>query len=130
MVFKFRLISNEQDDFIRDFEILDDQTFFDFHMAFLPTSFMAFSLVSTPSTLISIWLFFWVLRPLRYETIVPFIFSPLTEPLLNQFLCLVLLAPGHLHVDHAVVPDRRLLLCLLIHLVEPSLSFRVKSPIV
>jgi len=33
MVLKFRLISNEQDDFIRDFEILDDQTFFDFHMA-------------------------------------------------------------------------------------------------
>jgi hypothetical protein len=33
MVLKFRLISNEQDDFIRDFEILDDQTFFDFHLA-------------------------------------------------------------------------------------------------
>ena len=33
MVLKFRFISNEQDDFIRDFEILDDQTFFQFHMA-------------------------------------------------------------------------------------------------
>ena len=33
MVLKFRLISNEQDDFIRDFEFLDDQTFFQFHMA-------------------------------------------------------------------------------------------------
>ena len=33
MVLKFRLISNEQDDFIRDFEILDDQTFFQFHIA-------------------------------------------------------------------------------------------------
>jgi hypothetical protein len=33
MVLKFRIISNEQDDFIRDFEILDNQTFFHFHMA-------------------------------------------------------------------------------------------------
>jgi len=33
MVLKFRLISNEQDDFIRDFEILSSQTFFHFHMA-------------------------------------------------------------------------------------------------
>jgi hypothetical protein len=33
MVLKFRLISNEQDDFIRDFEILDDQTFFHLHEA-------------------------------------------------------------------------------------------------
>ena len=33
MVLKFRLISNEQDDFIRDFEILDEQTFFHFHIA-------------------------------------------------------------------------------------------------
>lgn len=33
MVFKFRFISNEQDDFIRDFEILAKQTFFDLHMA-------------------------------------------------------------------------------------------------
>jgi hypothetical protein len=33
MVFKFRLISNEQDDFIRDFEILADQTFFQLHLA-------------------------------------------------------------------------------------------------
>ena len=33
MVLKFRLISNEQDDFIRDFEILDEQTFFHFHLA-------------------------------------------------------------------------------------------------
>jgi len=31
MVLKFRLISNEQDDFIRDIEILDDQTFFHLH---------------------------------------------------------------------------------------------------
>ena len=33
MVLKFRLISNEQDDFIRDIEILAKQTFFHFHMA-------------------------------------------------------------------------------------------------
>lgn len=33
MVLKFRLISNEQDEFIRDFEILDKQTFFHFHIA-------------------------------------------------------------------------------------------------
>jgi hypothetical protein len=33
MVLKFRLISNEQDDFIRDFEILASQTFFQLHMA-------------------------------------------------------------------------------------------------
>ena len=33
MVLKFRLISNEQDEFIRDFEILDEQTFFHFHTA-------------------------------------------------------------------------------------------------
>jgi hypothetical protein len=31
MVLKFRLISNEQDDFIRDIEILSDQTFFLLH---------------------------------------------------------------------------------------------------
>lgn len=33
MVLKFRLISNEQDDFIRDIETLDDQTFFHLHEA-------------------------------------------------------------------------------------------------
>ena len=33
MVLKFRLISNEQDDFIRDFELLEKQTFFHFHIA-------------------------------------------------------------------------------------------------
>ena len=33
MVLKFRLISNEQDDFIRDFEILAKQTFFHLHLA-------------------------------------------------------------------------------------------------
>ncbi len=33
MVLKFRLISNEQDDFIRDFEVLAEQTFFHLHMA-------------------------------------------------------------------------------------------------
>lgn len=33
MALKFRLISNEQDDFIRDIEILDDQTFFHLHIA-------------------------------------------------------------------------------------------------
>jgi hypothetical protein len=33
MVLKFRLISNEEDDFIRDFEILANQTFFQLHMA-------------------------------------------------------------------------------------------------
>jgi hypothetical protein len=33
MVLKFRLISNEQDDFVRDFEVLAEQTFFHLHMA-------------------------------------------------------------------------------------------------
>lgn len=33
MVLKFRLISDEQDDFIRDFEVLSSQTFFQLHMA-------------------------------------------------------------------------------------------------
>jgi hypothetical protein len=33
MALKFRLISNEQDDFIRDIEILDDHTFFHLHEA-------------------------------------------------------------------------------------------------
>ncbi|MCK4853515.1 MAG: hypothetical protein KAT31_04625 [Bacteroidales bacterium] len=33
MVLKFRLISNEQDDFIRDIEILAEQTFFHLHVA-------------------------------------------------------------------------------------------------
>lgn len=33
MVLKFRLISNEQDDFIRDFEILENQTFLQLHEA-------------------------------------------------------------------------------------------------
>jgi hypothetical protein len=31
MVLKFRLISDEQDDFIRDIEVLNDQTFFQLH---------------------------------------------------------------------------------------------------
>lgn len=33
MVFKFRLISDEERDFIRDIELLSDQTFYDFHRA-------------------------------------------------------------------------------------------------
>ncbi len=33
MVYTFRLISNEQEDFIRDFEIRSDQTFYDLHVA-------------------------------------------------------------------------------------------------
>ncbi len=33
MVCKFRLISHEEDDFVRDFEVLSDQTFFDLHVA-------------------------------------------------------------------------------------------------
>lgn len=33
MVYKFRLLSNEIKDFIRDIEILGNQTFFDFHKA-------------------------------------------------------------------------------------------------
>jgi hypothetical protein len=31
MVFKFRLISDEEKDFIRDIEVLSDQTFYDLH---------------------------------------------------------------------------------------------------
>lgn len=33
MIYKFRLLSDEQDDFIRDFEVRSDQTFYDFHNA-------------------------------------------------------------------------------------------------
>lgn len=33
MIFKFRLISSEKDDFVRDFDISSDQTFYDLHMA-------------------------------------------------------------------------------------------------
>jgi hypothetical protein len=33
MIFKFRLLSNENDDFIRDFEISSEQTFYDLHLA-------------------------------------------------------------------------------------------------
>ncbi|MDP4187335.1 MAG: hypothetical protein Q8907_08630 [Bacteroidota bacterium] len=33
MIYKFRLISDESDDFFRDFEIRDTQTFYDFHSA-------------------------------------------------------------------------------------------------
>ncbi len=34
LVYTFRMISNEEDDFRRDFEIRTDQTFFDLHLAF------------------------------------------------------------------------------------------------
>lgn len=33
MIYKFRLITNESEDFFRDIEIKDDQTFLDFHKA-------------------------------------------------------------------------------------------------
>jgi hypothetical protein len=33
MIYKFRLLSSEQDNFIRDFEVRSDQTFYDLHMA-------------------------------------------------------------------------------------------------
>lgn len=33
MSYKFRLLSNEVDDFIRDFEVRSDQTFYDLHLA-------------------------------------------------------------------------------------------------
>ena len=33
MIYKFRLLSNEVDDFIRDFEVSSDQTFYDLHNA-------------------------------------------------------------------------------------------------
>lgn len=33
MIYKLRLLSSEQDDFIRDFEVRSDQTFYDLHMA-------------------------------------------------------------------------------------------------
>ena len=33
MIFKFRLLSGEKDDFVRDFEISSSQTFYDLHMA-------------------------------------------------------------------------------------------------
>lgn len=33
MIFTFRLISNEQENFVRDFEIKHDQTFYDLHVA-------------------------------------------------------------------------------------------------
>jgi hypothetical protein len=33
LVYTFRMLSGEEEDFRRDFEILDNQTFFDFHLA-------------------------------------------------------------------------------------------------
>ena len=33
LVYTFRMLSSEEEDFRRDFEILEDQTFFDFHLA-------------------------------------------------------------------------------------------------
>jgi hypothetical protein len=33
MIFKFRLLSSENDDFVRDFDISSGQTFYDLHMA-------------------------------------------------------------------------------------------------
>ncbi|KPK87231.1 MAG: hypothetical protein AMS27_03205 [Bacteroides sp. SM23_62_1] len=33
MIYKFRLLSNEVEDFIRDFEVHSDQTFYDLHLA-------------------------------------------------------------------------------------------------
>jgi Plasmid pRiA4b ORF-3-like protein len=33
MIYKFRLLSSEKDDFIRDFEVIASQTFYDLHMA-------------------------------------------------------------------------------------------------
>jgi hypothetical protein len=33
MIFKFRLLSSEHDDFLRDFEVRSDQTFYDLHLA-------------------------------------------------------------------------------------------------
>jgi len=33
MVFKFRMISHEEEDFVRDFEVLSDQAFFALHVA-------------------------------------------------------------------------------------------------
>lgn len=33
MIFKFRLLSSEMDDFVRDFEVSSGQTFYDLHMA-------------------------------------------------------------------------------------------------
>ncbi len=33
MIFKFRLLSSEKDDFVRDFDISSGQTFYDLHMA-------------------------------------------------------------------------------------------------
>lgn len=33
MIYKFRLLSSEEDDFVRDFEVSADQTFYDLHSA-------------------------------------------------------------------------------------------------
>jgi hypothetical protein len=33
MIYKLRLLSSEKDDFIRDFEVISDQTFYDLHLA-------------------------------------------------------------------------------------------------
>ena len=32
MIYKFRLLSSEKDDFVRDFEVSSDQTFYDLHL--------------------------------------------------------------------------------------------------
>ncbi|HPE86698.1 MAG: hypothetical protein PHU97_09940 [Bacteroidales bacterium] len=40
-VYKFRLLTDEHDDFVRDIEFCEDQTFYDFYLAILQTTTLA-----------------------------------------------------------------------------------------
>lgn len=46
-VYKFRVLTDEKDDFIRDLELTEDQTFYDFHLAILQTTSLAGSELSS-----------------------------------------------------------------------------------
>lgn len=46
-VYKFRLLTDEQEDFVRDLELTEDQSFYDFHLAILQTTSLAGSELSS-----------------------------------------------------------------------------------
>ncbi len=46
-VYKFRLLTDEQEDFVRDLELTEDHSFYDFHLAILQTTSLAGSELSS-----------------------------------------------------------------------------------
>ncbi|PLW98525.1 MAG: hypothetical protein C0593_05380 [Marinilabiliales bacterium] len=46
-VYKFRVLTDEQEDFIRDLELTEDHSFYDFHLAILQTTSLAGSELSS-----------------------------------------------------------------------------------